>query len=99
MRRSHSLPPTIDATLIASMSLIQNFTFDSLGAVRQEIGEWLGPEAVTPARAARRNAARDALISVLIHNLAEELSDARTCAQIQTLLAPLTRTEQRDHSR
>lgn len=73
------------------MSLVQDVTFDSLSAVRQEIREWLGPDALTPMRSERNNAARDVLLSVLIHNLAEELSDVSVRAQIQALLATHTR--------
>jgi hypothetical protein len=60
------------------MSLVQDVTFDSLGAIRQEIREWLGPDAVVPTRNDKNRVARDVLVSVLIHNLAEELSDVRT---------------------
>lgn len=74
------------------MSLVQEVTFDSLDAVRQEIREWLGPDAVVPGRPEQHSAARDVLISVLIHNLAEELSDVRVRAQIQALLATITRS-------
>lgn len=74
------------------MSLVQDVTFDSLGAVRQELREWLGPDAVLPTRSEKNSAARDVLISVLIHNLVEELSDIKTRAQIQALLAHLTKT-------
>jgi hypothetical protein len=74
------------------MSLVQDVTFDSLGAVRQELREWLGPDAVVPLRSEKNNVARDVLISVLIHNLAEELSDVRTRSQIQALLAHMTQT-------
>lgn len=74
------------------MSLVQDVTFDCLGAVRQEIREWLGPDAVAPTRSDNNSAARDVLVSVLIHNLAEELSDVRVRSQIQALLANLTRS-------
>ena len=74
------------------MSLIQEVTFESLGAVRQELREWLGPEVVTPMRSEKASAARDVLISVLIHNLAEELSDVKTRAQIQALMAEITKS-------
>jgi hypothetical protein len=77
------------------MSLVQDVTFESLNAVRQEIREWLGPDAVLPTRSEETNAARDVLISVLIHNLAEELSDVRTRAHIQALLAEQTTFESR----
>ncbi len=72
------------------MSLVQDLTFDSLDAVRQEIREWLGPDAVNGGASARHEVARDVLISVHIHNLVEELSDERVRAQIQALLADMT---------
>jgi hypothetical protein len=72
------------------MSLVQDLTFDSLDAVRQEIREWLGPDAVNTGASERHEVARDVLISVLIHNLVEELSDVRVRAQIQALLADMT---------
>jgi hypothetical protein len=74
------------------MSLVQDVTFDSLGAVRQEIREWLGPDALVPHRSESNGAARDVLISVLIHNLVEELSDVRVRSQIQALLADMTQS-------
>ena len=74
------------------MSLVQDVTFDSLGVMRQEIREWLGPDAVLPTCSEKNAAARDVLVSVLIHNLAEELSDVRTRSQIQALLAHFTQT-------
>jgi hypothetical protein len=74
------------------MSLVQDVTFDSLGAVRQEIREWLGPDAIVPSRSDKNSAARDVLISVLIHNLAEELGDVKTRSQIQALLAHMTQS-------
>jgi hypothetical protein len=72
------------------MSLVQDLTFDSLDAVRQEIREWLGPDEVNTGASERHEGARDVLISVLIHNLVEELSDVRVRAQIQALLADMT---------
>ena len=73
------------------MPLHDDVTFESLGAVKQEIREWLGPDAKsTKKRAKETVAARDALISVLIHSLAEELSDVRVRGQIQALLAELS---------
>ena len=75
------------------MSLIQEVTFESLGAVRQELRDWLGPDAVAPERSEKASAARDVLISVLIHNLAEELSDVKTRSQIQALLAQVTKAD------
>lgn len=74
------------------MSLVQDVTFESLGAVRQEIREWLGSDAIVPSRSEKSSAARDVLISVLIHNLAEELGDVKTRAQIQALLAHMTQS-------
>jgi hypothetical protein len=73
------------------MSLVQDLTFDSLDAVRQEIREWLGTDALTGS-SERHDVARDVLISVLIHNLVEELSDVRVRAQIQALLADMTQS-------
>jgi len=72
------------------MSLLQDVTFESLGAVKQEIREWLGPDAILPNRSEEHSAARDVLISVLIHSLAEELSDVRVRSQIQALLADVS---------
>lgn len=69
------------------MTLHEDVTFDSLGAIREEIREWLGPDGVAPDGNPQQSAARDALISVLIHSLADELSDVRVRAQIHALLA------------
>lgn len=74
------------------MSLYQDVTFESLGAVKREIREWLGPDALTANRTPEQRRARDVLISVLIHSLAEELSDVRIRAQIHALLADLSKT-------
>ncbi|PTY06949.1 hypothetical protein DB347_10140 [Opitutaceae bacterium EW11] len=71
------------------MSLFQDVTFESLGAVRREIREWLGPDAVHDEHSPRNKAARDVLVSVLIHSLAEELSDVRVRSEIQALLSDL----------
>ena len=73
------------------MSIINDVTFDSLTAVRRELRDWLGPEATAETRSSRHNSARDVLVSVLIHNLAEELSDVRVRSQIQALLAHHTK--------
>ena len=72
------------------MPLHDDVTFESLGAVKQEIREWLGPDAKNMKRAKQTGAARDALVSVLIHSLAQELSDVRIRGQIQALLADLS---------
>jgi hypothetical protein len=80
------------------MSLVQDITFNSLDAVRQEIREWLGPDAVTSGSSELNDVARDALISVLIHNLVEELSDVRVRAQIQALLADMTQSTEARYS-
>lgn len=71
------------------MSLFQDVTFESLGAVRQEIRDWLGPDASRPEPTLKSKAARDVLISVLIHSLAQELSDVRVRSEIQALLSDL----------
>jgi hypothetical protein len=75
-----------------SNSLVQDVTFDSLRAVRQELREWLGPDAMAPNRNERKGAAQDVLVSVLIHNLVEELSDVSVRSQIQALLANFTQS-------
>ena len=75
-----------------SNSLVQDVTFDSLRAVRQELREWLGPDAMAPHRNERKGAAQDVLVSVLIHNLVEELSDVSVRSQIQALLADFTQS-------
>ena len=80
------------------MSLLHDVTFESLGAMRAELREWLGPDAITPKRTDRHNAARDVLVSVLIHNLAEELSDVRIRSQIQALLADLNQESARKNA-
>ena len=72
------------------MPLHDDVTFESLGAVKEEIREWLGPDAKNAKRTKETGAARDALVSVLIHSLAQELSDVRVRAQIQALLADLS---------
>ena len=75
-----------------SQSLVQDVTFDSLRAVRQELREWLGPDAMAAHHNERKGAAQDVLVSVLIHNLVEELSDVRIRSQIQALLATFTQS-------
>ena len=74
------------------MSLFNDVRFDSLGAVREEIRLWLGPGAISPSVTPRDAAARDALVAVLIHSLAQELSDIRVRSHIQALLADMTRS-------
>ncbi len=81
------------------MSLLHDVSFDSLGAVREEIRLWLGSDAVPAATSERNLAARDTLVSVLIHTLAEELSDVRVRAQIQALLSQLNKTNRGDGRR
>ena len=72
------------------MSLIQDVTFESLGAVKEELGQWLGDNGAQAKRSVKHSAARDALISVLIHSLAQELSDVRVRSQILALLSDLS---------
>ena len=71
------------------MSLIHDVRFESLGAVKAEIREWLGTAPTPSQTPAKQLAARDALVSVLIHHLAQELSDVRVRGQIQALLSDL----------
>lgn len=76
------------------MKLLQDVTFDSLSAVRQELHEWFGPNAKTSQHGARPNkASRDMLLSIIIHSLAEELSDVRIRSQIQAALSDLNHGE------
>lgn len=72
------------------MTLHEDVTFDSLSAVKEEIRQWLGPESLAGSRAPKHSAARDALVAVLIHSLADELSDTRVRAQIHNLLTELS---------
>lgn len=85
-----SLPPLAMPAKRTTMPLVQDVTFESLGAVKEEIREWLGPNAIAPAGSAKHAAARDALVAVLIHRLADELSDVRVRSQIHALLSDLS---------
>ena len=71
------------------MTLHEDVTFDSLSAVKEEIRQWLGPESISSPHAPKNSSARDALVGVLIHSLADELSDVRVRSQIHALLADL----------
>lgn len=74
------------------MKLLEDVTFDSLAAVRQELREWFGPDAKAPLNGARpHRASRDMLLSIIIHSLAEELSDVSVRSQIQAALSDLGR--------
>jgi hypothetical protein len=74
------------------MKLLQDVTFDSLAAVRQELREWFGSDAKTSLHGGRSHrASRDMLLSIIIHSLAEELSDVRVRSQIQASLSELDR--------
>lgn len=78
------------------MKLLEDVTFDSLAAVRQELREWFGPDSKNSLNGVRPNkATRDMLLSVIIHSLAEELSDVRVRAQIQASLSELGREKSR----
>ena len=75
------------------MKLLEDVTFDSLAAVRQELREWFGPDARTSAHPKLHQASRDMLLSIIIHSLAAELSDVRVRSQIQALLSDLGRKD------
>ena len=78
------------------MKLLQDVTFDSLAAVRQELREWFGNDAkITQHGTRSQKATRDMLLSVIIHSLAEELSDVRVRSQIQAALSDLGRSKNR----
>ena len=78
------------------MKLLQDVTFDSLAAVRQELREWFGPDSRNSLSGVRpHKASRDMLLSIIIHSLAEELSDVRVRAQIQASLSELGRKKSR----
>jgi len=80
------------------MKLLQDVTFDSLTAVRQELREWFGPDAKAPLTGSRpHRASRDMLLSIIIHSLAEELSDVSVRSQIQAALSDLGREKGRFH--
>ena len=79
-----------------SMKLIEDVTFDSLAAVRQELREWFGPDSRNSLHGRPpHKASRDMLLSIIIHSLAEELSDVRVRAQIQASLSELGREKSR----
>jgi hypothetical protein len=68
-------------------SPFKDVTFESLDALKKELNEWFGDEGNgEPAKSASFSS-RDMLVSILIHSLAEELSDVRVRSQIQALLA------------
>jgi hypothetical protein len=77
------------------MKLLQDVTFDSLAAVRQELHEWFGSDAKASLPDHERNATRDMLLSVIIHSLAEELSNVRVRSQIQASLSQLGHNQTR----
>ncbi|MFT3870061.1 MAG: hypothetical protein QM715_16560 [Nibricoccus sp.] len=78
------------------MKLLQDVTFDSLSAVRQELREWSGNNARTSLHGKTPKATRDMLLSIIIHSLAEELSNVRVRAQIQAALSDLTQKKHKD---
>lgn len=78
-----------------SMKLIEDVTFDSLAAVRQELREWMGHDR-SSLHSRQKNTTRDMLLSIIIHSLAEELSDVRVRSQIQAALSEVTRPKHRD---
>ena len=77
------------------MKLLQDVTFDSLAAVRQELHEWFGSDAKTALHGHDRSATRDRLLSIIIHSLAEELSNVRVRSQIQASLSQLSQNKTR----
>jgi len=80
------------------MKLLQDVTFDSLTAVRQELREWFNSDPKTSLNGARpHKASRDMLLSIIIHSLAEELSDVSVRSQIQAALSDLGREKGRFH--
>jgi hypothetical protein len=72
-----------------TMKLQQEVTFDSLSAVRAEIREWFGSD--SPHRSSTHGSSRDMLLSVIIHSLAEELSDTATRERVQRALEEMPR--------
>ena len=78
------------------MKLIEDVTFDSLAAVRQELREWMGQDSKSSLHGRTKNATRDMLLAIIIHSLAEELSDVRVRSQIQAALSEVTRPKHRD---
>jgi hypothetical protein len=85
---------------LSIMKLLEEVTFESLKAVREELREWLGPRPRSPrkGRSASRDASRDLLISVLIHNLVDDLSDDRARIRIKDSLTQLIRRHSRQFS-
>lgn len=79
------------------MKLLQEVTFDSLAAVRQELREWFSADAKASLHGKAPKATRDMLLSIIIHSLAEELSDVRVRSQIQALLSDLSRKKTHPH--
>ena len=77
------------------MKLLQDVTFDSLAAVRQELHEWFGSDGKTSLHGHDKNATRDMLLSIIIHSLAEELSSVRVRSQIQASLSELSQDKTR----
>jgi len=77
------------------MKLLEDVTFDSLAAVRQELREWFGQDGRNSLHGTPHKASRDMLLSIIIHSLAEELSDVRVRAQIQASLSELGREKSR----
>jgi hypothetical protein len=79
------------------MKLLQDVTFDSLAAVRHELHEWFGSDGHASLHGHDKNATRDMLLSIIIHSLAEELSNVRVRSQIQASLSQLSHVK--DHFR
>jgi hypothetical protein len=77
------------------MKLLQDVTFDSLAAVRQELHEWFGSDGQAALHGHDKNATRDMLLSIIIHSLAEELSNVRVRSQIQASLSQLSHNKTR----
>ncbi|MFT3781412.1 MAG: hypothetical protein QM790_05290 [Nibricoccus sp.] len=73
------------------MKLLQDVTFDSLSAVREELREWFGQDGRASLHGKSQKDTRDLLLSIIIHSLAEELSDVRVRAQIHAALSELSR--------
>jgi hypothetical protein len=80
-----------------AMKLLEDVTFDSLAAVRQELREWFGPDAKNSGQVRPNQVSRDMLLSIIIHSLAAELSDVRVRSQIQALLSDLGHPNERYH--
>ena len=91
------VPPASPPNHDIAMKLLEDVTFDSLTAVRQELREWFGPDAKNSAQNRPHQASRDMLLSIIIHSLAAELSDVRVRSQIQALLSDLGQKSGRFH--